>query len=185
MERLVSAYVSKIQAYPMIGLELSEPERNWLKMEIYKATHPEEFNAWKEGGANISIPISFPDFIEYWIQTGGIRKDEHFTTIFELCSPCKMRYSYYGNFNSFNKEVRLFSERIGGNLSHLLEAEHQNTGPTLNTAPKFYRELTRHQKEKIVDILATDLLFYYSLFPMEIDSHKNIMRIDYDLIEMQ
>lgn len=185
VERLVSAYMSKIRSQPLIGLEDSEPERNWLKLEIYQATHPGLFLAWVKRGANTPVIISFSDFINYYIQTGGIRRDEHFTTIVELCNPCQVRYSYYGNFNTFEREVGVFTERIGGNSSLLLDAEHQSRGPTSDIAPKFYEQLSYQQKIKVIDILATELYFYYSLFPAEIGSHKTIMGVDYELPEME
>lgn len=185
VERLVSAYMSKIRSHPLIGLKDSKPERNWLKLEIYQATHPEMFLGWVKGGAKVPVTISFVDFVTYWIQTEGIRRDEHFRTIFELCSPCRVRYSYYGNFKTFEREVGVFSEKIGGNSSLLLDAEHKNRGPTSDIAPKYYKQLSYHQKTKIIDILATDLYFYYSLFPAEIGSHKTIMGVDYELPEME
>lgn len=185
VERLVSAYMSKILSHPLIGLEESQPERNWLKLEIYQTTHPGLFLDWVQQGANTPVTISFVDFINYYIETGGIRRDEHFVTVFELCSPCRVRYSYYGNFNTFGRDVGVFSERIGGNSSLLLDAEHQDSGPTSNIAPKFYKLLSHQQKTKIIDILATDLYLYYSLFPAEIGSHKTIMGVDYELPEMQ
>jgi hypothetical protein len=185
VERLVSAYLSKIRAHPMIGLQDNEPERNWLKLNIYQARYPGKFMDWVKQGAKTPVTINFSDFIDFWIQDEGIRYDEHFTSIFELCSPCQVRYSYHGNFNTFNRDVRVFNEWISGNLTHLLDAEHQEKGPTSDIAPQLYRKLKHHQKIKIIDILATDLYFYYTLFPTEIDSHKTIMGVDYDLPDMK
>lgn len=185
VERLVSAYMSKIRAYPMIGLKDSQPERNWLRLNMYQFVYPGKFMAWVKRGSDVPITIDFPDFIKYWIATEGIRTDEHFKTIFELCSPCQIRYSYYGNFNMFEREVGVFSKRIQGNSSHLMNAEHQNVGPTSSIAPTYYRQLTYEQKTKIVDLLATELYFYYALFPTEIGSYKDIMGVDYEIPEME
>ena len=184
VERLFSAYMSKIRAHPIVGLQDTEPERNWLRLEIFQAVQPGEFLAWVKDGARMPVILSFYDFIQYWIQSPGNRIDEHFTTIFELCSPCKVRYSYYGNFNTFSREVHLFSEKIGGDLSHLLQPDHQNEVPTSKLAVKFYKQLTRSQKRKVIEILAPDLYFYYTLFPAEVNSHKKIMGVNYDIPEM-
>ncbi len=181
-ERLVSAYLSKIISQPMLGLNLSIPERNWLKSDMYQAIHPKEFKVWKEDGARVPITITFSDFIQYWILTGGIRGDEHFKTTFELCTPCQVKYSYYGNFNTFDREVSVFNERIGGNLSHLLNAEHQNDlKSSINNM--YYSQLSRQQKIRIINLLTVDLLFYYTIFPAEKGSHKSIMGINYELPE--
>ena len=181
VERLVSGYLSKIHGHPMIGLKLSQPERNWMRLNTYKLVHPVKFKEWKERGANESITISFPDFIQYWIKTGGLKRDYHFRTIFDLCTPCEIRYSYYGNFNTYAKDVGVLNDRIHGNMSYLLNPSARSMGPTISVAPKFYSEITDEQKKRIINILATDLQFYYTLFPAERDSHKAIMGVDYDI----
>ena len=181
VERLVSGYLSKIYDHPMIGLKSDQPERNWIKLKTYDLVHPIEFKKWKERGANESITISFPDFIQFWIKTGGITVDEHFMTTFDLCTPCKIRYSYYGNFNTYAKDVGVLNDRIHGNMSYLLNPSARSMGPTISVAPKFYSKITDEQKKRIINILATDLHFYYTLFPAERGSHKAIMGVDYDI----
>ena len=181
VERLVSGYLSKIYGHPMIGLKSYQPERNWIRLKAYKFAHPVKFKEWKERGANEPITISFPDFIQYWIKTGGLKIDEHFRTTFDLCTPCKIRYSYYGNFNTYAKDVGVLNDRIHGNMSYLLNPGARSMGTTISVAPKFYSEITDRQKKKIINILATDLQFYYTLFPAERGSHKAIMGVDYDI----
>ena len=181
VERLVSGYLSKIYGHPMIGLKSSEPERNWIRLETYKLVHPVKFKKWKQRGASEAITISFPDFIQYWIKTGGIKIDEHFRTTFDLCTPCTIRYNYYGNFNTYTKDVGVLSDRIHGNMSYLLDPKIRSMGSTSSVTPKFYSEITDEQKKEIINILAIDLLLYYTLFPAERDSHKDIMGVDYDV----
>ena len=181
VERLVSGYLSKIYGHPMIGLKSNQPERNWIRLKTYELVHPIKFKKWKQRGAKEAITISFPDFIQYWIKTGGIKIDYHFRTIFDLCSPCKIRYSYYGNFNTYAKDVGVLNDRIHGNMSYLLNPSARSMGPTISVAPKFYSEITDRQKKEIINILATDLHFYYTLFPAERGSHKAIMGVDYDI----
>ena len=178
VERLVSGYLSKIYDHPMIGLKSTKPERNWIRLETYELVHPVKFKEWKEKGANESITISFPDFIQYWIKTGGIKIDEHFRTTFDLCAPCKIRYNYYGNFNTYAKDAGVLIDRIHGNMSYLLDPGKRNSN---SIAPNFYSEITDMQKKEIINILAIDLQFYYTLFPAERDSHKAIMGVDYDI----
>lgn len=181
VERLVSAYLSKVYRHPMIGLNSSEPERNWIRLKTYVLVHPIKFKKWKERGANEPVTISFTDFLQYFIKTWGLKTDEHFKTTFDLCTPCKIRYSYYGNFNTFSKEAGVLSDRIHGNMTYLLKPSVRKTGLTSSVAPKYYRKITEKQKKKIIDILATDLQFYYTIFPAERDSHKAIMGVDYDV----
>lgn len=181
VERLISGFLSKIDRLPLIGLKASKPERNWLRLAIYRYTHPEEFKLWKASGANVPIQIGFPDFIRYWIKTKGIPTDEHFRQIYRLCTPCENRYTYYGNFNNFKDEVVVFNEMIRGNISDLLEVTEEKQGRVANTALKFYSQISFYEKIAIINILAWDLGFYYTLFPAEKDSHKAIMGMDYDV----
>ncbi len=181
VERLVSGYLSKIHRLPLIGFEISTPERNWLRTAIYKYKHPEEYEKWANEGGIVPITISFSDFIDFWLTDDVIRVDEHFQPAFELCQPCQVRYSYYGNFNSFYEEVSFFSSRIQGNLSYLLDARERRNSSTVSFAPKYYQQLSLEQKINILEILAVDLNFYYALFPLEKDSHKAIMGVDYEV----
>ncbi len=93
-----------------------------------------------------------------------------------------MRYDYYGEFNSFGKSAQVLINRVGVNSS-LLEDYHWSvdSGKTSNIATKYYNQLSVELKTRVLDILARDLCFYYTLFPKEKDKHKLIMDIDYDI----
>ena len=43
IDRLVSAYRSKIEDVPLLGLKTTIPGRDWLKMGIYEYEHPRQF----------------------------------------------------------------------------------------------------------------------------------------------
>ena len=124
------------------------------------------------------IIISFPDFIEAILATALTRYEEHFMTTFELCSPCQIRYSYYGNFKFFDRDVGVFTDRIRGSRSNVRTAYNKSSS---SAAPDYYRQITDQQKKYLITLLARDFLFYYTLFPAEQDSHKAIMGTDYDI----
>lgn len=181
VERVVSAYLSKIVDIPLVGLETNVPERNWLRLKIFNSTHPKEFRKWKTEGATTPVIIAFPDFIKYWLANGGIYFDEHFKKVFDLCRPCQIRYDYYGNFKNFNKEIGIFTDRIKGNSSHVMKVKRRKQGTTNDVSPKYYSQISYKQKIKVIEILAIDLSFYYTLFPAEKGVHKTIMGVDYDV----
>ena len=179
VSRLVSGYLSKVDQYPLIGLEASKPaERNWLRLAIYKYTHPEEFAVWKENGAAEPIHISFVDFVAYWIKNKGLSIDEHFRTSIHLCTPCKVRYSYYGKFEDFAEESVIFSDMIHGNRSHIFKVPKQLKERVVTLESDYYAQISEEQKIAIVDLLSLDLGLYYALFPEERGSHKTIMGLD-------
>lgn len=182
VERLVSAYRSKVQRYPLLGLEPEHPHYNWLRMRIYGYKHPKLFRNWQASKGKESISISFMDFIDYWLHKGGLGFDEHFQPIFGLCKPCYVKYSYYGNFNTFDKDAEVLIEHMGSNGSLLRQGYYSEGEMTSDLAPKYYRLLSHRQKELIIHRLALDLSFYYSIFPAERDSHKTIMATDLDVL---
>ena len=74
----MSGYRSKVQRYPLIGTMPDTPHYNWLREEVYKFKHPEEYEAWSEAGSKTEIQISFPDFIDYWLSNPeSVRYDHH------------------------------------------------------------------------------------------------------------
>ena len=93
-----------------------------------------------------------------------------------------MRYDYYGEFNRFKEDTKVLMKRIRANSSLLLNYHvSDGTGKMDAIAPKYYSQLSVKQTTKIIDILAKDLCFYYTIFPTETDKHKLIMNIDYDI----
>ncbi len=182
VERLVSGYRDKVEKVPLLGLDRSKPERNWINMDTFYYKHPKSYQAWKDKGANTKVNISFSDFIDYWIHTGGLKFDDHFMSTINLCNPCLMRYDYYGEFNSFKEGATVLMNRIGANSSLLMDYHWSvDSGKMSHLVMKYYIKLSSEQKTRIVDILAQDLCFYYTIFPKEKDKHKLIMDIDYDI----
>jgi hypothetical protein len=178
VERLFSAYRSKIQRFPLHGLSHDKPHYNWLKMKIFEYKHREHHQQWKVAGGSEEVNITFSDFIDYWLHTGGLTFDEHFQPIYDLCQPCQVRYSYYGNFKTFSDDADVLIEHLGSNSSLLREGYYTQGESTSDVAPLHYKTLSSQQKKLIISRLALDLSFYYTIFPSEINSHKVIMDTD-------
>ena len=185
VERLVSAYRDKVER-PMIGLDNYKPNYNWAKKDVYKYKHPVEYQIWQENRGLTPVRVSFPDFVDFWLNANGrMTYDPHFLTIFDICHPCHIHFNYYGNFKTFNKDVDVLIKAIGGNSGLLKDGYYQDDrNKTLSKAPNYYSQLNTKQKVKIVNKLALDLSFYYSIFPTEKDSHKRTMGFNYDLPEI-
>ena len=180
-ERLVSVYRSKIEK-PMIGLENHTPNYNWAKKDVYGCTHPHEYREWKKINGTAPIVISFSDFIDYWLNSiGKMSQDTHFLPIFDICHPCHVQFNYYGNFNAFDEDADVLIKVIGNNDTSARHSYHTNTEKTSSVAPDYYSQLSTKQKEMIVDKLARDMSFYYTIFPTEKNIHKRTMGIGYDV----
>ena len=185
VERLVSAYRNKVEM-PMIGLDDYKPNFNWAKKDVYEYKHPYEYEIWKKNNGLTPIRVSFPDFVDFWLKANGrMTYDPHFLTIFDICHPCHIHFNYYGNFNTFDKDADVLIKTIGGNSSLLRGSYYKDDrNKTSIKAINYYTQLNMEQKKRIVNKLALDLSFYYSIFPTEKDSHKGTMGFDYDLPEI-
>ena len=182
VNRLVSGYFSKVDRLPLIGTKRGTPERNGLRMDMYKLAHPEKFAKWVANGANVSIHVEFQDYVTYWIRTRGITFDEHFLTSNGLCLPCEVKYTYYGKFEDFANESAIFSDMMKGDRSHIYsKIPKSKLERVASESSKYYSLIPEQQKIAIVKILALDLGLYYALFPEERGSHKTIMGLDIDV----
>lgn len=183
LERLLSAYRSKVRRYPLVGLQKDVPHYNWLRRHIFAYTHPSDYKEWILHGGQYMVNISFNDFIDYWLAY-DLSNDEHFRTVFNLCEPCRISYNYYGNFKTFLKDASVFTHRIGANSKVLRVGYYENNG-NINTeklVQVYYRELNIYQKLALIRKLSLELDFYYHIFPPEKDSHKQILGIEYDIV---
>ena len=181
LDRLLSAYRSKIERVPLQGLERYKPHYNWLKKDIFAYKHPDSYRAWKFADGKKQVSISFSDFVDYWIRMRGLQFDEHFQTIFNLCQPCYARYHYYGNFDTFESDAEVLTENIGSKSILLRSSYYKKGEQTAYIAPEYYSQLSSLQKKLIITKLAWDLSFYYTIFPSEKDKHKTIMDCDFEL----
>ena len=181
IERLFSAYRSKVQRYPLVGLMVDRPHYKWLRMRIYAHKHPKLFHQWKVNSGREAVDITFSDFIDYWLQKSTLKLDEHFQSIYELCRPCQIRYNYYGNFNDFDRDAEVLIKHTGSSSKLLRGGYYREGDKTSDLAPEYYRSLSSRQKKLVINKLALDLSFYYSIFPTERDSHKSIMDTNHNV----
>lgn len=182
-ERLFSAYRDKVEKYPLLGFQRMEPHFNWVRLDIYRYKHPEKFKDWQDNGGKEAVNISFPDFIDYWLEEMGHKlTDHHFVPIFSICQPCSVHYHYYGKFSSMQRDAEVLLKHVGGNLTVLKDGYYQASGKTSSKlAPEYYNLLSEQQKRMTIRRLAVDLLFYYKIFPEERGAHKIIMDTDIDI----
>ena len=182
IERLVSAFRSKLERKPLQGFKHDYPHYNWLKKDIFKYKHLDDYIEWRAGGGKTKVPISFPDFIDYWLFTDGLQFDEHFQSIYSLCQPCYIRYNYYGNFDTFEEDAEVLTKHVQSDTILLRESYYEDGQQTSFIAPNYYTQLTDRQKKLVITRLSQDLGFYYTIFPSDIDRHKSIMGIDFDIL---
>ena len=181
VERLLSAYRSKVEKEPLQGLDGNRPHFNWLKQAIFRYKHPNEHKKWKAGRGREKISISFSDFADFWLFTDVLKGEEHFQTIYTLCKPCHVRYHYYGNFDTLDRDADVLIKHIKSDSELLQKGYYKDSKQTSSIAPKYYSQLSEKQKKMIIIKLVRDLDFYYTIFPSQRGSHKAMMGIDIDI----
>ena len=184
LERLVSAYRSKIERYNLTGVLKDTPHYNWARREIFKHLHPVQYRLWAKEGMSRPVKISFGDFITYWLQPDLIefKYDDHFMSFLHICQPCRTRFDFYGNFRHFARDAQVLIDKVGGSYSDLRQGYYSDD--TLSTDERmklYYSTLSQSQKTDVIRKMALELEFHYTIFPGERDSHKQIFGVDFDL----
>ena len=182
LERMVSVYRSKLSRWPLLGLKRDTPHFNWARRHIYKHTHPEEYKLWEYDRGVVARNVSFEDFVLY-LTTDPMefKHDEHFAATFNLCDPCRVRYDYYGNFNTFEEDAAVLMKRIHARPSHLRSSYYQKNDTTQMVMGQYFSQLDTDLKRKVLHFFAKELHFYYLLFPEEAGTHKDILGLEDDL----
>ena len=60
LERLVSAYRSKVRRYPLVGLQKDIPHYNWLRRRIFAYTNPSDYKHWILHGGQTCLLYTSP-----------------------------------------------------------------------------------------------------------------------------
>ena len=185
LERLVSGFRSKVERYPLMGLSENKPHFNWLRKAIFLHTHPDRYNAYLRARGKTAVNITFPDFIEYWLsEPPKLKYDEHFRSISSLCQPCRTQFTFYANFKHFDVDSQLLVAKIKARPEYLRQSYYTGLyDSTAALAPTLYAQLTQEQKIRVLKFSAQELDFFYHIFPEEVNSHRNILGLDFDLPE--
>ena len=179
LHRLVSGYRSKVQRYPLTGLNDSKPHYNFLRKAIYLSRHPKEYSEYLKKRGRTEINITFSDFIDYWLeQPDEIKFDDHFSSTLRLCQPCRARFNFYGNFKNFEEDAQVLVERINTRAEFVRAGYHSEADTTETLSPSYYAQLTHAQKLAVLKQVELDLDFYYHLFPEERGTHNDILGLD-------
>lgn len=180
LHRLVSGYRSKVQRYPLVGLNDSVPHYNFLRKAIYLHTHPEDYSHYLRKRGRLQVNITFSDFIDYWLlQSDDIRYDEHFRSMFKICEPCRARFDFYANFKNFEEDTQLLVDKINTRPEFVRTGYYSDNDSTETLSPSYYSQLTLTQKMSVLKLVELDLDFYYHVYPEDRGSHNSILGLDH------
>lgn len=177
LERLVSSYRNKVEP-PLLGHSLKFP--NYLKRRIFEQYRPVVYYYWLKSGANYSISITFPEFVEYYIESLKDSLNPHIKPFTKICHPCSIPYDFYIQFSNYSRDVRMVITKVGMNMDHFYDRSLYASANSSTAAvmSDYYQRLSRMQRARLYDVLREELLFYYHLFPAERDSHMRILGME-------
>ena len=158
LERLLSGYRSKFNNRPLQGL-INRGDGYYSKKKwILSHYHPEEHKKWLANNGSYSVNTSFRDFVDFFTTTSQLSGDPHFMSVLSLCDPCRVRFAYYGNFKTFDKDIGVFMDKINASSSEL---KSQYSSPSNKHLMEHYGQLNVTQKTRVLKTLSADLEFYY------------------------
>ena len=152
-----------------------------VKVEILKKYRRAEFKYWqltsKHTASNISV--TFAEYIRYVVETSSADLNEHFQPMMDICHPCLVKYNFYGNFRNMSHDVQSLIAKLNTDPKFYRdESLHSNQEQTNLMLAKYYNSLSHRDKIQLVGVWYDDLLFYYTLYPLERDSHKQLLGIN-------
>ena len=180
LERLLSGYLNKIRQHqqPAQG-EFPFPLD--VKRELIARYHPTEYQLWLD--SNYSEPIiSFPEFVQYIVDTEWTLLNSHFKPMTDVCHPCRVRYDFYGSFKNLYIDGLLLADRLGAKREYFRNKPAHRPQDSTNAKLKHYfSQLHYDLKKRLLMHWWTELDFYYHVYPEERHSHKELLDIDMEL----
>ena len=178
LKRLLSAYRDKVEGI-ILRVVTSHRQANKLKINIFKALHPQLYEQWvKDKSMEYHVPFS--DFIQYTIDKPNVELNIHLRPVINLCSPCMVKYNFYGLFDHFIQDTQILVTKLGSKLNEVPGA-NQGSNSTASFLNSYYSQLSQDLKEQLFRDWYKELEFYYYLYPEERNSHKSILNIDEDI----
>jgi hypothetical protein len=124
---------------------------------------------------NETIQVDFEAYLQWIIDTPRYMLNEHFAPIIELAQPCRVKYHFYGNFETYSTDVKAIISRLGTPQEWFTDiSSHKEGEKTSDKMIPFYSTVRREVKEQLIQAISDDLEFYYTLFPEEEGSEHKI-----------
>ncbi|XP_018571931.1 carbohydrate sulfotransferase 11-like [Anoplophora glabripennis] len=103
-ERLLSAFRNKfVDSLPSSKYFQARYGRHILRKYRVNASRSEI-----QSGTN----VTFQEFVHYLL-TEGITTNEHWTPIYDLCSPCLLNYTFIGHYETISEDTKTVLDMVG------------------------------------------------------------------------
>lgn len=104
--------------------------------------------------------VSFPEFVQF-ILSEGADTNEHWAPIYNLCLPCRLSYSFIGQYETISEDAKAILSMIG---APSIEFPVTRIGHTREKLRYFLQELSIYQIQALYKSYENDFkLFGYGL----------------------
>jgi len=173
LERLLFVYID----YFKDPLSLSANQfPNNLKQEIFEKYRPVVYQHWIATGGSYNITISFPEFINYFIESFKELLASQLQPYTQACQPCLLKYQFYGRYRRLQTEISELVRYLGLEDRQWIIQSVTSRNVT-DLLAEYYGKLSDVGKSRIYDAVRQELLFYYHLYPGERFSHMRILGV--------
>lgn len=152
-----------------------------IKINILQKYRLKELKYWRFSYKTkpYNISVTFSEFIRYVVESSIPELNEHFQPMIDICHPCLIKYSFYGNFRNISHDVSALIKKFGTNPRFYRdESLHGSQEQTSLLLARYYNSLSHRQKVQLLGTWYDEILFYYTLYPSERGSHKHLLGID-------
>ncbi|XP_034031882.1 carbohydrate sulfotransferase 8-like [Thalassophryne amazonica] len=153
-ERLVSAFRDKFESpnsyyHPVFGRAI---------ISKYRA------NATR-AALRTGAGVTFREFIQYLLDVRRpVGMDIHWEPVIQLCSPCLLRYSFIGKFESLEEEANYLLQSVGA-PSNLTFPDFKDRNPlaertSSRITQRYFAQLNSTERQKAFDFYYMDYLMF-------------------------
>ena len=143
---------------------------------MWTTYHPEKLEEWIREGQKENLQLDFETYLRWIIDTPNLELNEHFTPIIDITQPCRIRYNFYGNFKTYSPDMKAVLARLDAPQEWYRNKGYYEVGKaTKDKMVSSYSQVSKKVKELLIQDIAEDLEFYYTLFPEEAGSHIDIL----------
>ena len=111
--------------------------------------------------------VTFPEFVRYVIssQFAGKTTNPHWSSFYDLCHPCSIKYDFIGRFESFNIDAPFLLGKLSGSSCPPSFPNMKPTGAsTRQVMLDYYNQIPRADISKLVQVFLPDfVMFGYDL----------------------
>ena len=150
-----------------------------VQLFIMSLWRPGQVHTWldshtKPGNSSQTKDIfpSFPEFVNYMQKFPLQHYNEHFSPFSELCQPCAIQYDLYANFKSMHYDLYAVLDYLSIPASYY-PSVGSNQGTRL-LMKDYYKQVAWMVKKGLFSVFRHELELYYSLYPEETNSHKEL-----------